>query len=211
MSHSHQYELISWGQINGLCRTLVNKIRASGFAPDRIVAIGRGGYAPARIIADLMGLMDLVGIRVEHYQGTRMAPMAIVRQPLALSITGKRILLLDDVSDTGDTFDVALRHLQESGKPTKVHTAALHHKIVSRFEPDFYARKIIKWRWIIYPWAVVEDLTALAREMQPVPSDPVDLGRRLLQERGIKAKRNTLEDVLALLESEQANISTGVS
>lgn len=196
-------ELISWGQVNRLCRKLARSIRSSGVAPDLIVAIGRGGYVPARILADLLGLMDLVGIRVEHYHGAQAAPMAIIRQALCLNIDDRRILLLDDVSDTGDTFDVALRHLQESGNPETMHTAAVHHKIVSHFEPNFYAHKIVNWRWIIYPWALVEDLTEFARDMRPVPSDVVTLGRRLLQERGIKTKRETLEDVLALLAAER--------
>lgn len=196
-------ELISWGQVKGLCRKLVLNIRAAGVAPDLIVAIGRGGYAPGRILADLMGLMDLVGIRVEHYRAAHKEPVATIRQPLAMEVTGRRILLMDDVSDTGDTFEVALRHLLEHGEPARIHTAALHHKIVSRVEPDFYARKIVKWRWLIYPWAVVEDLTAFAREMQPIPDDSQTLGRRLELERGIRTNAETLGDVLALLAARQ--------
>ena len=172
-----------------------------------IVAIGRGGYVPGRILADQLGLMDLVALRVEHYHGAQKGPVARIRQPLSMGISGRRILLLDDVSDTGDTFDVALEHLRGLGMAERIHTAAIHHKIVSRIEPDFYARKIVKWRWIIYPWAVLEDLSAFALEMEPVPGDPETLGRRLWRERGLRVKRSVLEDVLALLAAQAGNLS----
>ncbi len=192
-------DLISWGQVYGLCRKLAYKIRASGFTPDLIVAIGRGGYVPARILADLLGLMDLVGVRIEHYHGARKGTVARIRQPLSMGIGGRRILLLDDVSDTGETFEVALEHLRKNGATEQIHTAVIHHKITSCIEPDFYAQKIVKWRWIIYPWAVLEDLSAFAREFEPIPGDPETLGRLLWSERGLKVKRATLEDVLALV------------
>ena len=181
-----------------MCRRLAGRIRDSGVAPDLIVAIGRGGYVPGRILADLLGLMDLVGIRIEHYRGAHRGPAARIRQPLAIDISGRRILLVDDVSDTGDTFELALEHLAEQGAPASVHTAAMHHKIVSRIEPDFYARKIVKWRWIIYPWAVTEDLAAFAQDMQPTPSSAAELRRRL-EERGVRTGQAVLEDVLRLL------------
>lgn len=199
MSSHPPCELVSWGDVYGLCRKLANKIRASGFTPDLIVAIGRGGYVPARILADLFGLMDLVAIRIEHYHGARKGAVARIRQPLSMDIGGRRILLLDDVSDTGETFAVALEHLRESGAAGQIRTAVIHHKIESRIVPDFHARKILKWRWIIYPWAVVEDLSAFARGFEPPPGDPDTLGRLLWSERRLKVKRATLEDVLALM------------
>jgi hypoxanthine phosphoribosyltransferase len=187
-----------------LCRRLARRIRDAGVAPDLIVAIGRGGYVPGRILADLLGLMDLVGIRIEHYRGARKGSQARIRQPLSVDVSARRVLLVDDVSDTGDTFDLALGHLAANGTPASVHTAAMHHKVVSRVEPDFFAHKIVKWRWIIYPWAVTEDLAAFAREMTPVPGSLPELRRRLWEIRGIRAPAATLEDVLELLGRDAA-------
>ena len=125
----------------------------------------------------------------------------MVTQPLAVNVDDRRILVVDDVSDTGDTFDATLAHLHQSSHPAGVRTAVLQHKVVSRFVPDFYAQKIVKWRWLIYPWALVEDLSSFAREMQPAPEDPEELGRRLNEERGIRVGAATLRDVWALLTS----------
>jgi len=200
MSKHPRCELISWAKVHRLCRKLAENIRNSGFAPDLIVAIGRGGYVPARVLADLLGLMDLVSIRVEHYLGARKGDRARIRQPLNVEVSDRRILLLDDISDTGDTFDAALAHIAAQGKPAQLHTAVIHHKIMSRVEPDYYAHRIVLWRWIIYPWAVTEDLCAFTRELDPIPGSREELGRRLEREWGIRVGPHTLDDVMVLLQ-----------
>ncbi len=125
-------ELISWGRFYGLCRRLVARIDASGFRPDLIVAIARGGYMPARVLADFFGLMALSSFRIEHYRGTQKQALTRVIDPLTVDLTGRRVLLVDDVSDSGDTFGVAMSHVRERGSPAELRTATIHHKVVSR-------------------------------------------------------------------------------
>jgi hypoxanthine phosphoribosyltransferase len=132
-------EFISWNRFYGLARRLALEVRQPGFQPDIIVAIERGGYMPARVISDLLGVMNLTGFRIEHYTGIHKESVAIVRYPLSADVGGQRVLLIDDVSDTGDTFKAALEHLCERASPAEVRTAALHHKVVSAFVPDFCA------------------------------------------------------------------------
>ena len=91
------------------------------------MAIGRGGYLPARIVSDYLDVYDLASIRIEHYRGVRRERAARVRYPLTADVAGKRVLLIDDVSDSGDTFAVAIRHLQAHGEPAALRTAVLHH------------------------------------------------------------------------------------
>src|SRR5690606_1820099 len=64
---------------------------------------------------------------------------------------------VDDITDTGETLLLA-RNYVLSLSPLEVRTAVLQHKTCSSFTPDLYGRKIIRWRWIIYPWARYEDL-----------------------------------------------------
>ena len=165
-----------------------------------IVAIGRGGLVPGRILADLLDLMDMASFKIEHYHATRSQKQARVRYPLSAAVKGKRVLLVDDVSDSGETFETALEHLYSLGPPLAVRTAVLHHKIRSRYTPDFYAMKLVKWRWLIYPWALKEDLRALLAEMQPAPRDREEAGLRLRDEAGIPLSANLrayLQDLLA--------------
>jgi hypothetical protein len=200
MQASIPCELVSWGRFYSLCRRLADKVWGSGFRPDAIVAIGRGGWMPGRVLSDLLGLMNLTEFKVEHYRGAQREPLARVRYPLAADLSGQRVLLVDDVSDTGDTYRVALEHLRARTPPTEVRTAALHHKVVSTFVPDLYAARVVRWRWIIYPWAVVEDLVGLIGNMDRRPQSAEAIAERLRLEHGLRVRRSVLEDALALLD-----------
>lgn len=195
-----QCELISWEHVHALSRRLSLAVRAASFQPDVIVAIARGGCVPARVVADYLDIFDFDAIKIEHYHGVHKARTARLRYPLNADIDGKRVLLVDDVSDTGDSFELAIRHLHEKGQPAALKTAALHHKTVSVFEPDFYAEIVREWRWIIYPWAVIEDLRSLLQKMASPASTVEEFARYLKQMHGIEPDRQILEDVFSMHE-----------
>jgi len=200
MPEQMRCELLSWPQFQRLARKLALAIVESGFHPDLIVAIARGGLAPARIVADYLGIMNVVSFRIEHYRGSERAPQAIIRNPLSAEITGRRVLLIDDVSDSGETFEMALRHLRERLPTAEIRTAALHHKTASRFVPDYFAIKVVKWRWITYPWAVIEDLGGFIRAMEPRPTDVAAVTERLRRDHALKIRPCVVLDVLQLLD-----------
>jgi hypoxanthine phosphoribosyltransferase len=190
-------ELISWQGFHRLAQQLARGIHTAWFRPDIIIAIGRGGYLPARILSDYLNVFDLTDIRIEHYRGAHRQPVASVRYPLTADVSGRHVLLVDDVSDSGETFELATRHLREHGEPAELRTAVLHHKRVSRFVPDYYAEEVVDWRWIIYPWAVIEDLGGFLRAMAPPPASVEAFADYLRERHGIEVARATLEDVLA--------------
>jgi len=191
-------ELVSWERFHQLARDLALAIHGAGFRPDLIVAIGRGGYMPARIVSDYLDIYDLTDIRIEHYHGVRMERFARVRYPLTADIAGKRVLLIDDVSDSGGTFETAIRHLREHGEPAQLKTAVLHHKCVSSYTADFYAEEVREWHWIIYPWAVMDDLRSFLRDMDPAPATLGEFARQLYERHGIEVGRRTLHDVFTM-------------
>lgn len=178
-------ELVTWRLFEDLCYRLARRIRDSGYRPDTIVAIGRGGCMPARLLADLLGNMDMTSFKIEHYRGTQRSTRAEVKYPLCADLSGRRILLVDDVSDTGDTFAVAVAHILQHSAPREIRTATLHHKTVSHFTPSYFAEKIVQWRWVIYPWALAEDLTALIDKMEPPPRSVGEAAGRLKENHGI--------------------------
>jgi len=156
---------MSFSESYTLSKILARKIRDSGYVPDLIIAIGRGGYVPGRIVSDFLLFDDLTTFKIEHYKrAANIQETAKVKYPLSVDIHGKKVLVVDDVTDTGDTLKLAVEYL-ETMEPLEMRTAVLQHKICSGFIPDYYARKIIKWRWIIYPWAAYEDLAGFAEKI----------------------------------------------
>jgi uncharacterized protein len=158
-------EIVSWGRVVRDSRNLSWVIRDSGYAPDIVVAIGRGGYVPARIFCDYLLIRDLASIKVEHWGTCVAQEKAIIKFPLGARIKDKKVLLVDDVTDTGDTLNVSLRYLRRF-QPREIRTVVLIHKTCSTVTPDYFLRKVIKWRWIIFPWHLMEDLTQFIQNLQ---------------------------------------------
>ena len=192
-------ELITWDQVEGMSRDLARRIRGEGFVPDLIIALGRGGWIPGRLLSDNLSIPNLTEFKVEHYTAIHKQEAARVRYPLAADPTGQRVLVVDDVTDTGDSFDVALQHIRRRGEPAEMRTVALHHKTVSPYAPDYYGRLVKDWRWIIYPWAMVEDLSALIEAMETCPREPERLAERLLEQHGLDLQPPIVRDILALM------------
>lgn len=162
---SFRCELISFNEVLRLSRILARKIKASGYMPDLIVAIGRGGYVPGRLVSDFLLFNDLTSMKIEHYaRAADMQEQARIKFPIPVDITEKKVLIVDDITDTGETLKLAVEYALNL-KPADVRTAVLQHKTCSAFTPDFYAQKIIKWRWIIYPWARYEDFAGFAEKI----------------------------------------------
>ncbi len=195
-------EFVSWQTIQRLARELAERIRAAHYQPDLVVAIARGGYVPARLLCDLLGIYDLVSLRISHYRsGAVRAEEAQIATPLGLDVHSRKILLVDDISDTGDTLQLALNYLRAE-HPADIKTAVLHHKTVASLTPDFYAQRIVRWRWITYPWAAVEDLCGFiaALKLNTAPSDTDTLLAALYKHHKLRIPRRLLEDALALAE-----------
>jgi hypoxanthine phosphoribosyltransferase len=201
--------LVTWEEVYRLCREVARQLHEAGTPIDMIVAIARGGYIPGRLLSDMLGVSDLTSLKIEHYHGAQKQREALVKYPLNADITGRNVLLLDDVCDSGDTFAVAVEHLRRSGTPRSLHTAAMHLKTVSEFVPDYYAGTINEWRWIIYPWAVNEDLSGLIDNMRLGMRDPVRLQQEFRMRHDVEVTLRQIEDALWLLELEnrRANIA----
>jgi hypoxanthine phosphoribosyltransferase len=191
-------ELISWNGMYQLARRLALNIKKVRFKPDIVVAIARGGFVPARILCDFLDIGNLTSLRVVHYTGgAYRQKRARLTESLGVDVRGMKVLVVDDVSDTGDTLKITRLHL-DSFAPAQVRFAVLHHKMVSSVEPDYYAKKVVKWRWIIYPWAVYEDVTGFLSAMENPPGSPDEAARRLERDYSIKVPVRVLADIYDL-------------
>lgn len=157
---------MDWMEAEHLIDKVVKKIWIDGFAPDVIVGISRGGLIPARMIADRMALKEVITIKMEHW-GTAV-PLEEARITRGLhgdiDLKGKNVLLVDDLTDTGESLQKAKKHV-ESYQPAEVKTAVIEHKLCSKYLPDYYARKLQGWKWIIYPWDLHEDMIRFVGEV----------------------------------------------
>lgn len=201
MSDTLPCKLISWDDFYDLCRILANQIRDSGYRVDMIVAIGRGGYFPGRILSDMLNVRNLTSFKIEHYQSAQRSANALVKYPLSANVDRQRILLVDDVSDSGDTFQVAIEHVNKCGPVREIRTAVIHHKTVSRFKPDYFAEVITEWNWLLYPWAVNEDLANFICALQPASKQVDTIQKQLSNKHGITLTRRQIEDALILIDA----------
>ena len=200
MQEQLRCELISWAEVERLCQRLAALIKESGYRPDLVIAIGRGGYVPARLLCDCMHIMGLTSIKIEHYlSGANRQEEAVIRYPLKADIRGLQVLVVDDVNDTGDTLEAATQHLQ-TFQPGEIRTAVMHHKTVTRFDVDYSARKIIKWRWLIYPWAVNEDVSDFLKRLKPTPGSLEDASRLLDERFNINISLKRLRGIYASMD-----------
>jgi hypoxanthine phosphoribosyltransferase len=162
VSDPRRYLAPTWDNIYEMLINIALRIKGSGFRPDYIVGVSRGGWAPGRILSDLLENTHTANIKIEFYVGIeRTARKPIVTQPLIEDITKKNILVVDDVSDTGESLKVAFDHVVGKGA-ADVKTATVYYKPHSIFKPDFFADSTSDW--IIFPWERLEATKLLIQE-----------------------------------------------
>ncbi len=153
--------LVEWDEIVEWSMGLARKIEESGYKPDVIVAVARGGYVPARLLCDFLDISDLLSVQSQHWtEAAKMAEKAILKYPYSVDMSGKKLLLVDDIVDTGDTLLLAKDYITRSWKPDDIKIAVLQWiSPVAKFKPDYYYIEVKEWTWFQYPWTRLEDLT----------------------------------------------------
>lgn len=194
-------EILSWMRVVRDAKSLSKMIKDSGYNPDIVVAIGRGGYVPARIICDYLLIRDLTSIKVEHWGiAATQTEKAVIKFPLCTDIKDRSVLLVDDITDTGETLRVSRDHLK-GFNPKEVRTAVLMHKTCSAIVPDYFVNKVVKWRWVIFPWHIWEDLMGFVKRIKDLNINREEDIRHELEERyKICVDLETIKKVLSELK-----------
>ncbi len=142
----------SWKKVEEMCRQLAAKV--SEFRPDWLVGISRGGLVPVRLLSDYLDNPNVAIVRIEFYKTIgQTKDFPTVSQPIQVDVKGKKVLIVDDVADTGRSLAVAKEHVKRAGA-SQVKIATLHNKPKSAVKPDFYMESTDAW--IVYPWEVEE-------------------------------------------------------
>jgi len=168
---NERYLHLTWMDVQRLSEKLADQIAETGFRPDIIVAVSRGGFDPARILSDELNIRSLASLQVIYYAGVNERnDKPQVKYPLNADIAGLNVLVVDDVADSGNSLKVVKEYVERLG-PREVRIATLHHKPWSTFEPDFFAESADKW--IIYPWEPRESIEDIREKLlsEGVPED----------------------------------------
>lgn len=188
---------VSWDEAYRLAIRLAHKIIESGYKPDIVVGIARGGLVPARMVCDFLLQDELMSIQTEHWDIASKHEIARLKfsLPNEADISGKNVLVVDDVADTGDSFSVILDYLEQKN-PMEIRTAVLQYKTSSTVVPDYWGERLEEWNWIIYPWAFYEDLAGFVQKLLAEPATNEEIRNGLLCNFNIKISRNDLLDML---------------
>jgi uncharacterized protein len=158
-----KYIAPGWDEVYGMMIDLAQKIRDSDYSPQVIVGVSRGGWPPARIMSDLLENSNLANMKVEFYTNIGVtAKTPKITQPVTSEVTGKRVLVVDDIADSGHSLRVVSKHLEQKGAQ-EIKVCTLYVKPKSVFKPDFFAGTTTKW--VIFPWERLEAVKLINKNL----------------------------------------------
>jgi hypoxanthine phosphoribosyltransferase len=132
---------------------LARQILESGNSYDRLVPLAKGGLTWVRELADLLKIDAVSTTRIKSYNGVGSSTPPRILQPLADPVAGEKVLIFDEVVDTGETIRVARQYLGIMGA-ANIGVAALCYKPHSSFKPDYFAFETSGW--VVFPHEIRE-------------------------------------------------------
>jgi uncharacterized protein len=149
---SDERERLSWEGFGQASRLLAQAIHDDSYDADIILAIARGGLLVAGALGYALSVKNLYTMNVEYYTGVdeRLeVPMILPPTPDLVDVAGARVLIADDVADTGHTLALVKEFCQ--GKVAEVRSAVLYEKPRSVVKCEYV------WKstdlWIEFPWS----------------------------------------------------------
>ncbi len=202
MVEKFRCQLVSWKDIERWSKDIVYKVMISGYEPEIVIGLARGGLVPARLIADYLNIKDLYAVKTEHW-GLTATPdgKARLAQGLQVSIEDKKVLVVDDITDTGQSLKLAVDHIREH-KPSEIKSATLLHITHSKYVPDYYSEEVPedKWTWFIFPWNVYEDMRNLIPKTLYKKRNKREIKNALKEQFEIDVPMKIISEVLEDLE-----------
>ncbi|KAA9393867.1 phosphoribosyltransferase [Kocuria coralli] len=152
-------EILTWQGFGDAIREQAQEIADSGFEPDLIIGVARGGLVPAGALSYAMGVKLLDAVNVEFYTDVHETlPDPVLLAPMldVDSIRNKKVLVVDDVADSGRTLALVLELL--AGFGAECRSAVIYSKPRSIIEPDYLWKAVDEW--IVFPWSDLPPVTA---------------------------------------------------
>ena len=145
---------MSWDDLGVGSRVLAEEMLAEGWIPDLILGISRGGLLIAGALAYALGVKNTATISVEFYTGVdeRLElPMLLPPVPDLIDLAAARVLIADDVADTGATLELVRDFC--AGRVAEARVAVLYEKSRSTVSCEYVWRRTDLW--ITFPWSAL--------------------------------------------------------
>jgi uncharacterized protein len=155
-------EIMSWDDLGAGSRELAEAIVADEWFPDLVLGISRGGLLVAGALAYALDVKNTATISVEFYTGVdeRLElPMLLPPVPDLVDLSAARVLIADDVADTGATLELVRDFCR--GRVAEARVAVLYEKSRSTVASDYVWRRTD--RWITFPWSASEPVGSRSR------------------------------------------------
>jgi hypoxanthine phosphoribosyltransferase len=145
-------ERMEWSEVGLAARTLAERILDDDYRPDMLLSIARGGLVVGGALAYALDVKNTFTMNVEFYVGVNErlpVPMILPPVPELVDLDEARVLVVDDVADTGGTLALVKDFCAGSVGETRV--AVLYEKPRSIVRCEYVWRRTD--RWIDFPWS----------------------------------------------------------
>jgi hypoxanthine phosphoribosyltransferase len=145
-------EIMTWDLFGTASRELATTVAQDGFQPDLILSIARGGLFAAGALGYALNVKNLHLMNVEFYTGVDERldlPVMLPPVPNVVDLTGAKVLVADDVADTGATLKLVRDFCQDH--VAEVRCAVIYEKPRSVVKCEYVWRRTDQW--INFPWS----------------------------------------------------------
>jgi uncharacterized protein len=152
-------ETMTWEELGAGARDLAEAIRDDGWRPDLMLGIARGGLLITGALAYALDVKNTYTMNVEFYTGIdeRLdVPMILPPVPDLVELAEAKLLIVDDVADTGLTLALVKEFC--AGKVAETRVAVLYQKPRSVVSCEYVWRETE--RWINFPWSTPAPVAA---------------------------------------------------
>jgi hypoxanthine phosphoribosyltransferase len=157
VSEQQEREILTYDLFGSAVRDIAQQVVDSGYEPDLVLSIARGGLALGMGLGYALDVKNLSAVNVEFYTGVNErleVPMMLPPTPAAVDLTGMKVLIADDVADTGKTLEIV--HDFCEGHVAEARTAVIFEKPWTVINADYVYKKTD--RWIDFPWSSLPPL-----------------------------------------------------
>lgn len=152
-------------------QAVAKQLEAGDWRPDFLVGIGRGGLVPAAYLSHRVGIAML---SVDHSSGEPGFAGDLLDKLATKIAAGSRILIVDDINDSGGTIAYLRQAIEERAGPDseRLRIAVLVNNIRSQARVEYHSREIdrsVDKRWFVFPWEAMQTADTLVVEAVAVP------------------------------------------